>query len=1416
MNFKNLKTYNSSPESAFEAFCTQLFEQWVKINYASSLVHLQTVNGAGGDGGVESYALFNDGKAIGLQAKWFLTSLADSQINQIKKSIIAAMQVRPHIGRYIVCLPRNPQSDKIGVGGKPIKRTEENRIADIKQFVSKKYPGLELDIWYESRLREELQRPGNEGIAKYWFEREVISIKNLQNRFELSVNGWLKERYIPSLHSQGEIHNIIEELLFTPDFREKEITKVRSFERQCSEILQLIDEIKSLIVTGHPISAALDQLRSGVNICNALTSQLKTHLGNGIFDLKFQPPDLSFVNDVMDGLHMTPLPVTCKNIQLRLLYHLENFKDEFEFSFLLVVDSCKRHNYVVLGGPGSGKTHGAADAVKLRLTNNLPAVIIQAKSASAKSWEAILNDGIGGMKGWTENEVFHAIEAVAVMADIRRVAAAKEGEILPEPTRVLIAVDGLDESSELENWRNRINELSILSKRFPRMHFVFTVRSTENEFDEPKEWQFDQPCIETYILPQEGDVSVNTLVPLYFSTYDIKFQNVPWIVEMFENALSLKLFCDRYAGEDLNEITSPIVTSLRDLLNAKITKLEIEFFERHQPNWSIAEQIIRKCLIAIPKIFNIEGALTHDEMLDQLLQSNKGPLDRGWAGKILDALCDYGILRREGIDPEDGLSPVVYVYYVTYQSYLDFFNAINATNEIVKLGSKMVPAVLHYTGSENALRLTATALLIDHDILVGENGYWTQQIDPIPLLSIQINAFNAASKATIEKYLPVLKRLFFASTEHRNMIFERFVLRNISRPDLSLGLTFLHQLLDAFPSAFARDLVWSGPDYGNKDHRGRVKRIGEFLYVHNIEDYQRYDGMPLVFAWSFSGTDRANREFVRHWLTLWACQKIGEFVKLLNLVFFCNDPQISEDLAIVMAGVGNLVREPGKGLNLLVDWVSKNIFAIGKIDTQRDAIIRHCCRTVIEKAYRLGECTEEEHTRALPPYAFVEELLPIDLEKPIDKHNGRFPIVHDLAWYVIKDAYEKFSFYAGDNKKRGALLLQYEAAFNTKLTPFKISVGAAIAFFKQLGWNRPNSPSTTAASHGSKSQVYTLEEKYTWLAVHMLMGYYADRVPFGDFTNLQMVADYSQLTQIPNSVHFKKKVKDYYSLPIDNWFVPEDIAPQLNFGLATKWNDVKAWVRRSQTPDFAKWLYQTEKFNKRGGVAKPKWVTLYLKSDLGEPNGIGRSVLEFICCAVEKSKLAGFIEGLKGMDKRQLHDISDLEHFMAEPMTDSYISIQEIIDRQSLKEEYSIKRVTAGNAVYDVVKTTVKGIDENADGSEVHYRLPSKLVRSLLNIDHISGNFLLSQDNSVAGAINTIGEPYLDKQEFVYVDAARFKKGFQEKKLASFWIAFSFQNTTLRVRAEEGYTHHQYCKIWLVWEVKGRMQSCLIYEGTHR
>ena len=107
LDWQHFQTHNQANTRAFEAFCNQLFERYCKREYSENIKEFVIVNGSGGDGGVESYAKLNDNSFIGLQAKWFIDAITDSQFKQIRASLTTALKLRPDIKKYIVCVPRD-------------------------------------------------------------------------------------------------------------------------------------------------------------------------------------------------------------------------------------------------------------------------------------------------------------------------------------------------------------------------------------------------------------------------------------------------------------------------------------------------------------------------------------------------------------------------------------------------------------------------------------------------------------------------------------------------------------------------------------------------------------------------------------------------------------------------------------------------------------------------------------------------------------------------------------------------------------------------------------------------------------------------------------------------------------------------------------------------------------------------------------------------------------------------------------------------------------------------------------------------------------------------------------------------------------------------------------------------------------
>lgn len=107
--FNKFDNHGLDDDAAFEKLCCQLFETWgqCQLNHDSTWVY-RSIRGAGGDGGIEAYwhdTVHDDW--IGLQAKWFRKSITPDQYKQIRGSIDTALNLRPSIHRYIICIPHD-------------------------------------------------------------------------------------------------------------------------------------------------------------------------------------------------------------------------------------------------------------------------------------------------------------------------------------------------------------------------------------------------------------------------------------------------------------------------------------------------------------------------------------------------------------------------------------------------------------------------------------------------------------------------------------------------------------------------------------------------------------------------------------------------------------------------------------------------------------------------------------------------------------------------------------------------------------------------------------------------------------------------------------------------------------------------------------------------------------------------------------------------------------------------------------------------------------------------------------------------------------------------------------------------------------------------------------------------------------
>lgn len=412
MNWQHFQTYNEAVTRAFEVMCNQLFELWINRKYKENKQSFVVVNGAGGDGGVESYAVLKSGKEIGVQAKWFPDSITASQFNQIKESILTAIEVHPQLIKYIVCIPRDLSNTKKGKDGKIVKDTEYSRWEKVVTDIKNKYPEIKVILWGDYDLQCQLQYAEAAGIRRYWFEKEEITKNALQNSFDKQKSGWLDQRYIPVLHNQGTIH--------------KEILSFLGSSEECSHLLKELEAIRKnyemliMQINGlceflyekkehHEKIEELEELCRRIKIQCTELKRIKEAFRNEYKLEQWNEGVLTYEKlwDIKEWLDKQSYGGHyCHFWDVKKLLEKIGNVDMFQL-FERMKQRCNFEKIVVIGGQGTGKTHGIANMVETQLSQecHIP-ILIQAKSVAPQDeWKDMLIRILGLSEVWSEDEL---------------------------------------------------------------------------------------------------------------------------------------------------------------------------------------------------------------------------------------------------------------------------------------------------------------------------------------------------------------------------------------------------------------------------------------------------------------------------------------------------------------------------------------------------------------------------------------------------------------------------------------------------------------------------------------------------------------------------------------------------------------------------------------------------------------------------------------------------------------------------------------------------------------------------------------------------------------------------------------------------------------------------------------------------
>lgn len=1409
MQLSLLNTYGAGQRSAWETLSVQLFRQHINRSRAGKLQKFRVVNGAGGDGGIEAYALLTDGTCSGVQAKWFLQPLDNLEFRQIRSSIDTARRVRPELSDYVIAIPHNPSSKKVVKGGGVSDKHEETRIEEFTKKAEADHPGLKITWWFEDDVLQMLQTEEGFPVRRYWFEKETITSQYLGVVFERQKNHqWLKERYVPEVNGLGHISSVYDRLIFGDAFRNNNFAETGRVVLMIKNTCQLLEEYVKTPITPQlttDITGAKKQLEDYAAFFEDLRVAYVT--GNDDFNpeyypvLKQQPVNLGkLALDIYNHKRTT----VQRNLASRLNYSLMMLNSE---PVVLLAGSFRQVKpvLVILGDQGTGKTQGLAHCVQQHISKKLPALLIRAKGATPSSWHQLLSGALG-LTGWTAEEIFSALEANATAQDIAAGATAEEGKELNTPSsKVLIAVDGLEEDvNHWMQWHDRINDAVDFSKKFPRLRFMFSAR----RYFETKETLLDHDEIEKEYLPHEGDVSVSYVSDKYFKEYKIVLSDYRRIKGL-DNLLALRLFCEKYQGENLDDGRT-LITEVNELLRLKIQSINQEFLSSNDRRNKGADQAVQMALTAIAKSFYDKSSLQKETLFDLV----KSTLPSWYAIndilELIQLLCDHGILFTESrVDTTSVLGITQTEYAMTNQAIIEHLLFESVYQDIVagklsKLPSTLVshpgPSQAKNISNEKIVQDIADRLLMEKSILIGENGFLIEGIEGL-VGGLQLRALIHTPIERKAEYQPRIDQLFFHSVDSQHGLLNNLIIPSSSSSSRVFGSRYVHEKLLTFPSAAARDRKWTGITKVRFD----LEDAPTSFLTLEISQEQDYDELPLLFAWGLTTRDQPVRRRLQVALLKWALIRPLEFIKLLDLVFDVNDPQIQEDLGSVTLGLAAFLKD-ADGLTALAHWAHVNVFA--KKEIIRSVITRQGFRAIIERAFQKGLTNKAVLEMARPSILSPVKLLPLHKATLRSGSSEIFPIVHDLAWYVIHKAYEKFltppfggvTLRNNDLPDATALLDKYRKRHHRPdLYGTEWAFAAAMEYIKNaLGFTDKKGVSYTSATHGAKSVRYTLEEKYVWLTVHYLQGYLSDYLPMRDHNGRAVsVTDYSQLTEIPNPAETLDDPD--HEEPVKNtiWLLQEDLVPTVGNEKSIK-AELRKWVNTVPVLDLAKWIeFPGTCLHDRDSRV---WTALYHDLSVKDATEYGYAHLTINAALIKDSDLIHLQTAVKRKTNRP-HFLNSIERIHALPDGDIYANPTDVVWMNWTGEIENIEEFRGRDKkMGELHLANIKITSKKGKGEETVI-LPSRLVRHLSGItDFLRPDLLDKEENLVGFVYEVNGEKTGERQDVLFIDASALNKQLKQNEFKLIWFVDLLKRSNPWRTGFKQEEHFMKSFRWMVWK----------------
>lgn len=612
INWNQIITINNSQNEGFEEFVCQLAKSEFLTNEA------KFIRIGKPDGGRECEIVFPDNTAYHFQAKFFTSTIDDSQFSQITKSVKSDIEHFNNVKKYYIAFATDLPDVANGKSKSCMDRWNENQ-KEWEEYATNKGKQIKFIRWDSSAIITLLTNKKNEGLRYFFFGNLTFPNEWFIKQNEKSIAD-LQDRYTPSCNIDLEINATLQAInessICTYHFNQ-ELKELKGYYLNTLQKVAIAqNEIKDFFEKSEKIN---------FKEYNNFHTDYNELLENWTIIY-------NIINAASDNKEKTFLQYFWTRI-----WNLLNSPSIQLYNSPLVL---------LKGIGGAGKSHLLANTVTQfsEKGHNIIFLLGQNFQTSEPVWIQLLR--ILECSNYSSETFLTALDAKA----------------FSDNTKILFIIDAINESFDIGIWKRNFRSFINDIKKYPNLGLIFSLRNEYENHLVPLDTFSD-----LYRIEHDGYNSqeeLNTAIKGYKEFYNVELpSDLTFIINECKNPLFLKVLFKSYRNSKIPEG----IIKLPELFGSYISQINNTISETLQcpKDLNIVNKFIKEYILLIiskSSVFvSVDEANEISLKLEKDLNLNTG---------IIQQLYSQGLFYKSFIySSENKKSEFVFMEYDKLQNF---------------------------------------------------------------------------------------------------------------------------------------------------------------------------------------------------------------------------------------------------------------------------------------------------------------------------------------------------------------------------------------------------------------------------------------------------------------------------------------------------------------------------------------------------------------------------------------------------------------------------------------------------------------------------------------------------------------------------------------------------------------------------